>query len=133
MSSNEARQIVQFGLDRKKADRKARIQERQLEQYEMDMIQQLNIHCADAKKDTASRARQEERRAAQAEAARKARELDEKAQMAVQRYGRACIGILLLVGFTSFPWWAALTLTLGLAVFPTAYIFRLYCPGEVRA
>lgn len=129
MSSNAiTRESVQEILDRNRAG----IKERQLEQYELDMIRQLNIHCADAKKDTASREWEEARRAERLEVQRKERELAEKGTRAVRLYLYSCVANLLLVGFTSFPWWAAVALTLGLAVFPVAYIYRLYVSLEVK-
>lgn len=129
MSSNAiTRESVQEILDRNRAG----IKERKLEQYELDMIRRLNVHCADAKKDTASREREEARRAKREAFEIKARELNEKATQAVRLYVYSSVGNLLLVGFTSFPWWAAVALTLGLAVFPVAYIYRLYVPLEVK-
>lgn len=134
MSSNSiTRENVQAIIDRNRADIKERIREGRLEQYELDMIRQLNIHCADAKKDTASREREEARRAEREAAKAKDREREEKGTQAVRLYVYSCVGNLLLVGFTSFPWWAAVALTLGLAVFPVVYIYRLYVPGEVKA
>ena len=134
MSSNAiTRENVQAIIDRNRADIKERLREGRLEQYELDMIRQLNIHCADAKKDTASRER-EEARIAEREAARaKDREREEKGTQAVRLYVYSCVGNLLLVGFTSFPWWAAIALALGLAVFPVVYIYRLYVPLGVKA
>lgn len=128
MESTAAKQYVQAGLDRRNLERKERIREGQLEQYELDMIRQLNIHCHDKKEETAAmeirRARAESRLAAQ----QRDREREEKGTRAVRLYVYSCVGNLLLVGFTSFPWWAAAALALGLAVFPMIYIYRLYCP-----
>ena len=134
MSSNAiTRENVQAIIDRNRADIKERIREGRLEQYELDMIRQLNIHCADAKKDTASREREEARRAEREAARAKDREREEKGTQAVRLYVHSCVGNLLLVGFTSFPWWAAIALALGLAVFPVVYIYRLYVPLGVKA
>lgn len=128
MSSNAiTRESVQAIIDRNRAG----IKERQLDQYELDMIQRLNVHCRDRKEATAALELKKIRAAQRQEAQRKARELEEKGTMAVRKYVYACVGNLLLVGFTSFPWWAALALTLGLAVFPAAYIYRLYVPEGV--
>lgn len=128
MNSNEiTRESVQAIIDRNRAG----IKERQLDQYELDMIQRLNVHCRDRKEATAALELKKIRAAQRQEAQRKARELEEKGTMAVRKYVYACVGNLLLVGFTSFPWWAAVALTLGLSVFPAAYIYRLYVPEGV--
>ena len=128
MNSNEiTRESVQAILDRNRAG----IKERQLDQYELDMIRRLNVHCRDKKEETAALELKKIRAAQRQEAQRKARELEEKGNMAVRKYVYACVGILLLVGFTNFPGWAAAALTLGLAVFPAAYIYRLYVPEGV--
>lgn len=128
-TSEITRESVQAIIDRNRAG----IKERQLDQYELDMIQRLNVHCRDKKEETAALELKKIRAAQRQEAQRKARELNEKATQAVRKYVYACVGILLLVGFTSFPWWAAVALTLGLAVFPAAYIYRLYVPLGVKA
>lgn len=128
MNSNEiTRESVQAIIDRNRAG----IKERQLDQYELDMIQRLNVHCRDRKEATAALELKKIRAAQRQEAQRKARELEEKGTMAVRKYVYAFVGNLLLVGFTSFPWWAAVALTLGLSVFPAAYIYRLYVPEGV--
>lgn len=128
-TSEITRESVQAIIDRNRAG----IKERQLDQYELDMIQRLNVHCRDKKEETAALELKKIRAAQRQEAQRKARELEEKGTMAVRKYVYACVGNLLLVGFTSFPWWAAVALTLGLAVFPAAYIYRLYVPLGVKA
>lgn len=126
-TSEITRESVQEIIDRNRAG----IKERQLDQYELDMIQRLNVHCRDKKEETAALELKKIRAAQRQEAQRKARELEEKGTMAVRKYVYACVGILLLVGFTSFPWWAAVALALGLAVFPAVYIYRLYVPEGV--
>lgn len=128
-TSEITRESVQEIIDRNRAG----IKERQLDQYELDMIQRLNVHCRDKKEETAALELKKIRAAQRQEAQRKARELEYKGTMAVRKYVYACVGNLLLVGFTSFPWWAAVALTLGLAVFPAAYIYRLYVPLGVKA
>lgn len=128
-TSEITRESVQAIIDRNRAG----IKERQLDQYELDMIQRLNVHCRDKKEETAALELKKIRAAQRQEAQRKARELEEKGTMAVRKYVYACVGILLLVGFTSFPGWAAVALALGLAVFPVAYIYRLYAPLGVKA
>ena len=138
MSSEDARSIVAKGLERRK--QLFAEQEAALEQYEQDMIDTCNTHCADAKllrqnEETGrlNREQIEARRAARAEALAKKQAREEAATTAVKRYILVCMGILWLTAFTHLPLWAAITLALGLAVFPAAYIFRLYYPLEVSA
>lgn len=134
---NEARRIVQAGLDRRKADREKAAQEARLERYEQDQIRCCNEHYANAKAlrlmDETGRMQREQLRARQA--AREeamARELarDEAAKDAVRKYIMVCLAIFCLTIFTYLPVWAAVTTVLGLALFPAAYILRLYCPVE---
>ena len=49
MSSDEARRIVQIGLDRRKEDRDTAAKEARLEKYEQDQIHFCNVHSANAK------------------------------------------------------------------------------------
>lgn len=135
--SNEARQIVQAGLDRRKADRETAAREAKLERYEQDQIRCCNEHSANAKvlrqMDETGRIQQEQfkaRQAAKAEALAKEREREQAAAGAVKKYIFACMATLCLTIFTNLPLWAAVTLALGLGVFPAAYIFRLYYPLE---
>lgn len=138
MSNEDARSIVAQGLERRKqlfAEHEAA-----LEQYEQDMIDTCNTHCADAKllrqnEETGrlNREQREARRAARAEAQAKEQAREEATTTAVKRYILACMGIFWLTAFTHLPIWAAVTCALGLAVFPAVYIFRLYYPLEVSA
>jgi len=135
--SNEARQIVQAGLDRRKADRETAAREAQLERYEQDQIRCCNEHSANAKvlrlMDETGRMQREQyeaRRAAKAEALAKELEREQAATDAVKKYGVFCLVMLCLTIFTHLPMWGAITTALGMAVFPAAYIFRLYYPLE---
>lgn len=135
MSSDEAKRIVSAGLERRKAARKEAEQEARLEQYEQDMIETCNKSCADAKEqrrlDDAgrlTRVQAEARRAARMEARAKEQAREDAATAAVKRYILICMAIFWLTAFTNLPVWAAITLSLGLAVFPVVYIFRLYFP-----
>lgn len=142
MSSEEAKRTVTAGLQQRREARQLAEQEAQLEQYEQEQIQFCNEHCADAKfqrrMEETGRLNQEQmeaRRAARAEALAKELAREEAATTAVKRYGISCMAILCLTIFTNLPLWAAVTLALGLGVFPAAYIFRLYYPlrGEDNA
>lgn len=137
MNSEEAKRIVGAGLERRRTERQIAEQEACLEQYERDMIGACNEHCADAKiqrriEETGriSKEQAETRRAARAEALAKEQAREDAAVAACRYYGLACLVILWLTAVTQFPIWAAVTLALGLGVFPAAYIFRLYYPIE---
>ena len=135
--SNEARQIVQAGLDRRKADRETAAKEARLEKYEQDQIHFCNVHSANAKEqrqleETGRRNRQqyEARKAAREQALAMEMAREQAATDAVKKYITACLAIFTLTIFTHLPVWAAFTTIMGLAVFPVCYIFRLYFPAE---
>ena len=49
MSTDEARRIVQLGLDRRKKDRQVAVREARLEKYEQEQIRFCNENCAGAR------------------------------------------------------------------------------------
>lgn len=135
--SNEARQIVQAGLDRRKADRETAAREARLERYEQDQIRCCNEHFANAKvqrlMDETGRMNRElyeARKAAREQALALEMAREEAATDAVRKYVVFCLAILCLTIFTHLPLWGAITTALGMGVFPAAYIFRLYYPME---
>lgn len=135
--NNEARKIVQAGLDRRKADREAAAREARLERYEQDQIHFCNEHCANAKEqrqleETGRRNRQqyEARRAAREQALALEMAREQAAIDAVKKYGIFCMALLCLTIFTHLPLWGAITTAIGMGVFPAVYIFRLYYPLE---
>ena len=137
MSSEEAKRQVQEGLQHKQIQRKEAEKEARLEQYEQDQIKACNVNCADAKlqrklEETGrlNREQAEERRRERQEAMRQEAIREDKAVHAVRYYGLACMAILWIWAMTRLPFWAAVTLILSIAVFPMAYIFRLYYPIE---
>lgn len=137
MSSDEARRIVQIGLDRQKEDRDTAAKEARLEKYEQDQIHFCNEHCANAKEqrqleETGRRNKQqyEARKAAREQALAMEMAREQAATDAVKKYGVFCLAILCLTIFTHLPLWGAITTALGMGVFPAAYIFRLYYPLE---
>ena len=137
MSSDEAKRIVCAGLERRKEERIFAEKESQLEQYEQEMISFCNSHCANAKssrkiEETGRMQREllEARRAAREAALAAEMEKDDKAFAAVRRYCFAVFGTAMVATWTPMEWWAAAALIAGLAVFPVAYIFRLYFPLE---
>ena len=133
MSSAEARRIVQNGLDRQREDRRRR--EEALEEDARLLRQTISGNHAirtmteiqkKAKAEAEAKRRREQKLAARA----KARALEAEAIQAVRRYIACCGAVLLLTLLTPFPWYGAVALIPGLAVFPMAYIYRLYVPME---
>ena len=133
MSRNEARQIVQDGLEQRKIERERR--DAQLEQQER--ILRLKINDNHTWK-TLSEAQQEKIRK-EAEAKCKKLRAEKKAQAlarelevddTVQKSILAGLSILLAAGIFRLNVFVALALVLGLAVFPAVKIYRLYFPLE---
>lgn len=129
MSNEEAKEFVSAGLLRRRIIREER------EQALEDQARQLRLtindnHTArtltEAQRKELAKAEAQKRREARAVALAQERAREDAATLAVQRYVMACIGTVLVAMLTPFPWWAAAALALGLAVFPVAYIFRLY-------
>lgn len=133
MTCEENRRIVEDGLAQKKVLRIQREAEREAQQeaYEQDMISACNTHCADARREREKAQDNARRRAELARAKAKAWELECKAANAVRMYGILCLITLLVSATTKLPFWAAVALILGGAIFPAIYIFRLYNPLEV--
>ena len=133
MSSNEARQIVEDGLEKKKLEREQR--DAALE----DQARQLRLtisgnHAERTMSEIQRKAREEaearERRAerVRAKAARVYRDM--KVEQIVRSYGVLCLLILLLTAVTRMNILVSIALVLGMAVFPAADIYRLYFPAE---
>lgn len=133
MSTNEARQIVEDGLERRKEDRVRRDaaledQARQLRQTisgnhamkTMTEIQRKAMEEEEARKRKAERAK------AKAEMVIK----DMKAEDACRKYGIVVLLIILLTAISRMNVFFAMALMLGMAVFPAVYIYRLYNPLE---
>lgn len=128
MNAQEAREFVQAGLDRRKLQMLDK--ERQLDIYEAEMITRCNQHCAKQKKiRTEADIRQvfsaEERAVQKAEEKR-----DWHTYIAIKRFIWFCVSVMMITTWTPLEWWGALALVAGAAVFPAAYIFRLYYPIE---
>lgn len=136
MSNNEARQIVQDGLDRRREDRRNR--EAALEEDARLLRQTISGNHAtrtmsEIQKRAQAEAAAKRRREAKLAARAKARALEAAATTATRRYVIACSAVVLVTLLTPFPWYGAMALIPGLAVFPMAYIYRLYVPmGEVK-
>ena len=128
MNSNEARKIVQDGLQERKIRKQEAEREALREKFEQDMIHACNVNCAGAKAKRETMEQAKKRRAEAAASRAKAWELECKSTYACQLYGILCLVVLLVSALTKFPFWAAVTLIAGGAVFPLVYIFRLYNP-----
>ena len=137
MSNEEKKQIVQDGLDRRKAERAEAEREAQLDSYEVDQLAAVHRNCEDARMSREAeqnRSIQHQQRIARrqewaAQAAQK-QMLEDKSMAAVRYYGVLCLVVMLISALTRLPFWAAAALMLGGMVFPVSYIFRLYNPLE---
>ena len=137
MSSNEAKQIVQDGLERRKTEKAEADKEARLDSYEQEQLDAVHRNCEGAKMNREAeeaRMRQHQQRIARrkewaAQVAR-AQLLEDKSVAAVRYYGVLCLVVMLISALTRLPFWAAMALIAGGAVFPVVYIFRLYNPLE---
>ena len=131
MSTNEARKIVEDGLERKRIEREQR--DAALE----DQARQLRLtisgnHAEKTMSEIQRKAREEaearERRAerVRAKAARVYRDM--KVEQIVRSYGVLCLLILLLTAVTRLNILVSIALVLGMGVFPAVDIYRLYFP-----
>lgn len=129
MSSEEARQIVADGLERRKEEQRQR--DAELERQERMLRLTINgnhtertlseAQKKEMEKEKARQRREEKRKAREDRAAR-----DMSAEMCVNKYGIACLVILLVSAITRLNFFVMIALVLGLAVFPVAKIYRLY-------
>jgi glutamyl-tRNA reductase len=131
MSADEARSIVTAGLERRKAYRE------QMDAALEDQARQLRLtisgnHAQKTMTEVQRRAMEaEEARKRRAERAKAKADLvikEMKAEDACRKYCLACLLILLLTAVTRMNVFFSIALTLGLAVFPAVYIYRLYNP-----
>lgn len=130
MSTEEARNYVEAGLQRRSIARQER--EEQLDDFEQEMISFCNKHSAASKKTQAEKEKCESHRAMKAEKRAAMRQKEEAAEMVCTKYGYACVAILLLSAWTPLPFYAALALIAGLAVFPAVYIAKQFGLLEVK-
>lgn len=133
MSTEEARSIIAAGLERRKEDRARRdaALEDQARQLRMTINDNHNFRTLSEEQRKALEAENiQKRRAERAKAKADQVIRDMKAEEAVRKYGAACLLILLLTAVFRLNVLVAISLTLGLAVFPAAYIYRLYVPIE---
>lgn len=128
----ENRRIVLEGLKRR-ADR--------LDVFENDMISAVHQNCTEKReqrvKDEVAKTVQTvsaETRKARARARLKAMQTHQRQERetskAVNIYLAVVVGLLLLAAGTHFPYWASITLSLGLAVILAVHLYRIYIPLE---
>ena len=115
------KEIVQAGLDRRKMEQRKR--EAALEGQARQLRLTINDNHAAR---TMTDAQRLEAAKAERMARAKARCDKENASIeAVHMYVKGCFAICLITLLTPFPWWAAIALIAGTAVFPVARIYRL--------
>ncbi|MBO7252790.1 MAG: hypothetical protein J6V25_09220 [Oscillospiraceae bacterium] len=131
MSSNEARQIVTDGLERRREDRVRR--DAALEEQARQLRLTISGNHAEKTMTEIQRKAMEEEEArkrrverVQAKAARVYRDM--KAEQACRQYGIVVLLIILLTAISRMNVFFAMALMLGMAVFPAVYIYRLYNP-----
>lgn len=129
MSSNEARQIVADGLERKKMERRDAELERQ------ERLLRMTINDNHLVKTIT----EEQKKVQQREAAQKRRETwakkqaervarDMAAEEAVNAYGVLCLVIILVASIFRLNFFVSLALVLGMAAVFAAYVYRIYVP-----
>lgn len=131
MSSEEARQIVATGLERKKEERKQmdaalEAQERML-RVKINNNHTVRTYTEAQKAQLAKEAERKRRECwAKKRAERVAKEM--AAEETVSRYCIWCLVILLASAVTKLNFFVAMALILGLAVFPAVKVYRIYNP-----
>lgn len=131
MSNEEARQIVEGGLEQRRIQRQKRAEELE-DQARLLRITINDNHLVKAINEERNKQLkiEEDRKRREARARERAESVirDQKASDACNSYLMACLLIMLVSAVTRLNFFVALALILGLAVFPAAYIFRLYYP-----
>ena len=129
MSSEEARQIVEDGLERRKEEK----MQRDAELDHQERLLRLTINgnhtertLSEAQKKEQEKEKARQRRAAKEKARKDKAARDMAAEMAVNHYGIACLVIILVAAISRLNVFVALALVLGLGAFPVAKIYRLY-------
>lgn len=129
MSSEEARQIVEDGLERRKVER----EQRDAELENQERILRLKINDNHAVKTLTERQRlalqKEAARKQRAERARRKAEMVVKemdAQDAAYKYGFFCACMILLAAVSRLNIFVLLATLLGAAVFPVIRICKIY-------
>lgn len=126
----DTQDIFKRNLEYHQKEKAAQAADRALDAYEAEMISGINAHRAVRAAQAISREELIAERVAADKAAREDMEREYKASEAIKRYILVCLAILCFAAFSPFPVWAAITFCVASAVFPAAYIFRLYFPIE---
>lgn len=131
MSCNEARKIVESGLERKKMERMQR--DAELEKQERllrltindnHLVKTINEEQKKLQQKKAAQARRESWAKKQAD--RVARDM--AAEKAVRVYGIVLLVILLVASIFRINFFVTLALMVGMAAVFAAYIYRIYVP-----
>lgn len=133
MSSEEARQIVADGLERRKEEQV----QKDAEMDRQERMLRLTINgnhtertLSEAQKKEQEKEKARQRRAAKEKARKDRAARDMAAEMAVNQYGIVCLVIILVSCVFRLNFFVFLALVLGLAVFPVAKIYKLYVMME---
>ncbi len=129
----DTQDIFKRNLEYHQKEKAAQAADRALDAYEAEMISGINAHRAARAAQALSREELIAERVAADKAMREDMEREYKSSEAIKRYILVCLATLCFSAFSPFPVWAAAAFCLGGAVFPAAYIFRLYFPIEEEA
>ena len=133
MSCEEARMIVESGLERKRMEKAER--EAELDNQERLLRLTINDNHQDANKAEVKKqqklmddARKRRESWSKKQADRVARDM--AAEQAVNYYGVMCLVILLVAAIFRLNFFVTLALVLGMAAVFAAYVYRIYVPFE---
>lgn len=129
MSSEEARQIVETGLERRKAEREQR--DAELENQERILRLKINDNHAvktltECQRLALQKKAEQERRANVAKRKAEMVVRDMKAQEVTNKYGVFCAVMILLTAASRMNIFVLLATLLGVAVFPVIRICKIY-------
>ena len=129
MSSEEARQIVEIGLERRKAEREQR--DAELENQERILRLKINDNHAvktltECQRLALQKKAEQERRANVAKLKAEMVVRDMKAQEVTNKYGVFCAVMILLAAASRMNIFVLLATLLGVAVFPVIRICKIY-------
>ena len=129
MSSEEARQIVETGLERRKAEREQR--DAELENQERILRLKINDNHAvktltECQRLALQKKAEQERRASVAKRKAEMVVRDMKAQEVTNKYGVFCAVMILLAAASRMNVFVLLATLLGVAVFPVIRICKIY-------
>lgn len=129
MSSEEARQIVEIGLERRKAEREQR--DAELENQERILRLKINDNhtvktLTECQRLALQKKAEQERRANVAKRKAEMVVKDMKAQEVTNKYGVFCAVMILLAAASRMNVFVLLATLLGVAVFPVIRICKIY-------